>query len=303
MKRHNITVHRLAELHISANCLFGQHFVFPQKDREAARGWEMITIQLRDRENRGRFLPLKHLLGTLTHELAHCWHSNHGLFSLRKWRELMSEIEMVLGRNVRLEPRTDVQKKQLRWLQWEDKVPAGVPMQPCNDAIQAAKRWEAKHLDFNTSRVQFYDLITVERLQAMLDETIKKETAATSDPEVKKVIVEHFTAEFRARIIAESKVTVDEAYKKLRQEQGKRRGNTTNSRGWHEAERRKDQAERWARKEKFRRAQKGEGKKASGEIAGGEKVTGTEKLSGSWFGSCGSWLVGWVWPESFKPAS
>jgi hypothetical protein len=146
--------------------------------------------------------------------------------------------------------------------------------------------------------VQFYDLTTVERLQAMLDETIKKELAATSDPEVKKTIMEHFTAEVRARMIAESKVTVHEAYKKLRQEQGKRRGDTANTRRWHEAEWRKDQAERRARKEKFRRAQKEKekGKKTGGETAGGEKVTSTEKLPGSWFGSCGSWLAGWVWP-------
>jgi hypothetical protein len=115
MKRHNITVHCLAELHISANYIYGQHFVFP-KDPSATRGWEIITIRLRDGENRGRFLPLEHLLGTLTLELAHCWYGNYGLLFLRKWRELMSEVEMVLDGNIRIEPRTDVQKKQLRWL-------------------------------------------------------------------------------------------------------------------------------------------------------------------------------------------
>jgi len=76
--------------------------------------------------------------------------------------------------------------------------------------MQAAKLWESKHWDFNASRVKFYRVTMQEQLKDVLDKTIEKQLAVTSDPEAKKMNVEYCTEENRERMIAESALSAEE---------------------------------------------------------------------------------------------
>jgi hypothetical protein len=156
MYAHNIKIHRLAEI---------QTFNEPDArgfsnyrntgDGTAAINEETklydtiaIGIRLRHPQKPTEFLPLEELLDAMCHELAHCWHTNHGLAFLRQWNTMIDEVEDSLGGGLRVQWGAGDYKKQLESIRVENQS-AGANTtkerrQPSKRGIAAALSWKSR---------------------------------------------------------------------------------------------------------------------------------------------------------------
>jgi len=164
MTRHKVKIDLLSELDYQAPMHgFNKERWRPDASRLIVAGRRdtmEVSIKLRHRGDPAVFLPLDRILSSVLHELAHCWCGDHGLQFLRKWRDLIDEVQIDLGGKIRIPYGASVYEAQLRWLSWEDDTASKEKTHDsCPRAIQAARNWETKHWGFKYIRMDFKDEI------------------------------------------------------------------------------------------------------------------------------------------------
>ena len=161
MKRHNITIHAIGEVHPMVPML-GVNTDAGFDTKTCRYKTIVIGLRLRYVQDVDRFLPLEELLGTLCHELAHCWYGDHNTNFFRKWKALIDELEEDMGNRIRiplynLGGRSDY-AKILRLLQWEVKeVSTKEPTtrsKPNRQSMDAAWKWEKWYWDYTKMLVR-----------------------------------------------------------------------------------------------------------------------------------------------------
>lgn len=118
-----------------------------------------IAIKLRTESDPAVFLTLDYLLATVCHELAHCWHINHGAAFVRRTDLLVRHVEQDLGGRVEIQRRVladgeegtfvVVEKGEEGMMQTEKeerRTEAIGPSVACGDAVEEWERevWEMK---------------------------------------------------------------------------------------------------------------------------------------------------------------
>jgi hypothetical protein len=177
-------------------------------------------------DNPGQLRSLEDLLCILRHELAHCSHKGHDLPFLRRWLELMEEVEHDLGGKMRISRGgpagtfgNPIYTRQLKWLQWEDRAVANgqgeKSWEPSQKAIQAARNWETVYWRFHATREDFYNTGLEEHIEASFNRHSEKQLAETSNPEM---MMKYCTPEYKATWIARLKEKCLEQDRKLKQE-------------------------------------------------------------------------------------
>jgi hypothetical protein len=154
LKSHNLRVSLFEELlhegrHHGMNYMLQKERILKKNGKSAEL---CIKIRLLKGPNTWHMYPLGELLDIFCHELAHCWHREHGDCFLRKWVELRSELEKDLGGILKVYMRDRQYADRIKTLIKADRglPPGKLPFipeytrQPNTTSIEAVERWEKK---------------------------------------------------------------------------------------------------------------------------------------------------------------